>query len=86
MCVLCNRNRILRAYLYSEVTGTQYASSFYLQDYCNSTEEYAPRFCLQNDADRWQGLPLPLVIHMRHMYEVRGEAPNDRIHQLYPRE
>ena len=82
-CVLCLRNRVLRAFLYSQISGKSYISSFYLTDYANiiGDGEYTNKFCLKPGREKWQGLGAPYVIHQISMY--RRES--DRIVQLYPR-
>ena len=81
MCVLCIRSRVLRAYLYAQITGCSYISSFYIHDYSNRTDEYTEAYTLRPGQQKWQGLGGAFVLHSLKMLRREG----DRIVQLYPR-
>jgi hypothetical protein len=71
-CVMCGRVWVMYNWITarSEVSGIK--GNWWMQWYYNLQGirgEYAMEQCIMSSKDDYQGLPLPVVIHVRHWYE-----------------
>ena len=91
MCLLCRRYEIARAHTNIRADAKGMRDDGVLQDYCNIVDvegEYKLEHCVLSSRDCYEGVILPIVLHLRTAYRFRedehGIRHYDQWRMTYP--